>query len=192
MEALIKRGLQGVGVLVLGIFLTLLSLLVWMMLSNDVFNHPLSGGAWPLVCSRPIGCVTSAAWHKNYQARLVFAQVTGNEKPDPITALTSLIRQKLVKNSFLLVPVSREDATRYREQVLGTHEEKVVKDTTGLSLKEYDELIILPLLRQEALRQQKGFDSLNKLFVSLSSDSSIYVFPKGLVWDKDRAEVVRK
>lgn len=192
MEALLKRGLMGAAVLVLGVLLTITSLWVWILLSSDVFSHPLSKGAWPLACSSQLGCITSAAWHNHYRARLVFADVTESEKPEPISVLTSLIRQRLVRNSFLLIPISREDAKRYREKVLGMYEEKVVKETTGLSLKEYDELVILPLLRQEALRQQKGFDSFDDLFISLARDNSVYVFPKGLVWDKEKAEVVRR
>lgn len=190
MEALIRRGLVGAAILALGILLTILSLWAWILLSGDVFSHPLTSGAWPLVCSRQMGCITSAAWYNHYQTRSMFARVTESEEPEPVAALTSLIRQSLVKNSLALVPISREDAKRYREQVLGMHKEKAVKETTGLSLKEYDELVILPLLRQEALRQQKGFDSFDDLFVSLARDKSVYVLSRGLVWDKEKAEVV--
>lgn len=191
MEALIKRGLAGVGILALGVLLTVLSLWIWLLLSVDAFSHPLSSGAWPLACSWRMGCISSATWHKHHQARLIFAEVTKSEKPLPITTLTSLIRQRLVSNSFLPVPISREDAKRYREKVLEMNEEETVKNTTGLSLKEYDKLVILPLLRQEALRQQKGFNSLDDLFVSLANDNSVYVLSKGLVWDKEKAEVVQ-
>jgi hypothetical protein len=183
---------MGVGILALGILLTILSLWSWILLSTDVFSHPLSTGAWPLVCSGRMGCITSASWYDHYQARSVFNKAMGSEKPEPVAALTSLIRQRLVKNSVLTVQVSKGDAKRYREEVLGTYDEKIVKDTTGLSLKEYDELVILPLLRQEALRQQGGFSSFNDLFVSLARDNSVYVLSRGLVWDKEKAEVVRR
>lgn len=185
---------------VVGIFLIILLspvvlwLLLWVsiMISRDVYQHKLSeSGLWPIICSTR-GCVTTSGWHKHYRARLVFARETKQSTPTPEEALTTLSRQHLVDKALGDSSITLGSARRYREEVLQAKDEQKIVKATGLSLNDYDSLVILPLLKQEMLRQRMKSETLEKMFEQLSMERRLWVLPRGLVWDKERAQVKQK
>lgn len=190
----LSRG-QVVGVFVI-ILLSpvLLWLLVWVsvLMSKDVYQHQLSEpGLWPIICSTR-GCVTTSGWHKHYRSRLVFAKAAAQTAPTPEEALTTLARQYLVNKALVNSPITVGDARRYREEVLQAKDAEQILKTTGLTLDEYDKLVVLPLLKQEVLRKRKNSSSLEELFKTLAKERRVWVLPRGLVWDQATVSVVRK
>jgi hypothetical protein len=156
-------------------------------------RDPLTSGLalrfpWPVACSLR-GCLTTRSWQQHWIARQTFARAAGQPEPSHTEALTTLARQHLVHHAFLRVPVAQEDAVRYRQEVLNLHDEAAVRETTGLTLADYDERVLLPLLQQEALRQERSHESLDELFVTLANERALFVFPRHLKWNKEAARV---
>jgi hypothetical protein len=121
-----------------------------------------------------------------------FAQATEESLPTPEAALTTLVRNHLVAIDGIYSTVSLADATEYRQTILQIRDEQVIGSYTGLSAAAYDEEIVLPFLRQEALRQQRKNESAQEMFEHLAGEYMVLVLPPGLVWDTDKAEVVQK
>lgn len=172
----------------------LLWTLLWVsiMLNRDIYQHSLSeSGLWPIICSTR-GCVTTSGWHKHYRSRLVFAKETRELAPTPEEALTTLARQHLVDKALGSSPVTLASAKRYREEVLQAKDAGQVLKATGLTLDEYDKQVILPLLKQEVLRQQLNSSTLDEMFKELAQERSLWVLPRGLVWDEVSAQVKQK
>jgi len=190
----LSKGKVGVIFLIILMSPLLLWILLWISitLSRDVYQHQLSeSGLWPIICSTR-GCVTTSGWHKHYRARQVFARETGQTAPTPEEALTTLARQYLVDKALGDSPVTLASARRYREEVLQAKDEDKILKATGLNLDDYDELVILPLLKQEVLRQRKKSANLEEMFGQLAKERKLWVLPVGLVWDKETAEVKQK
>jgi hypothetical protein len=143
---------------------------------------------WPVVCSLR-GCITTTAWQQHWVARRAFAEAAGETPPAPLEALTTLARQHLVRHSFLRVPVEQQDAVRYREEVLGLRDEAAVREATGLTLNEYDTAVLLPLLQQEAVRQERTIESLDELFATLARERLLVALPWHLKWNREAARV---
>jgi len=169
-------------------------LLLWasVMLSPDLYTHELSKtGLWPVICSTR-GCVTTSGWHKHYQARVLFAEAAKQEVPSPEEALTTLARQHLVDRAMTNWSVTKGDARRYREEVLQTKDEVKILESTGLAVADYDKFVILPLLKQEVLREQMKVDDFDEMFKRLAQERRVWALPRGLIWDKESATVVRR
>lgn len=164
----------------------------WVLASDDALNNPVASFVgWPVACSTR-GCVTTRTWQEHYQARQAFALSSEQEPAPPHEALTTLLRQHLVKHAFLRTPVTTRDAVRYREEILGVRNEEQVWQATGLTLEEYDELVILPLLQQEALKQQNSVESNDELYRLLAKERRVVVLPWGLSWNSEQAAVARR
>lgn len=185
---------------VVGVFIIILIspvlfwLLLWasILLSSSVYTHSLSKtGLWPIICSTR-GCVTTSSWHKHYQARLVFAKAIEGETPSPEEALTTLARQHLVNKAIANWPVTIREARRYREEVLQVRDETKILETTGMAIDDYDKFVILPLLKQEVLREQMDITEFDELFKKLAADRDLWALPRGLKWDKETATVVKQ
>lgn len=162
------------------------------MVSTNIYQHNLSeSGLWPIICSSR-GCVTTSGWHKHYRARLVFARETKQSMPTPEEALTTLARQHLVDKALGDSSITLGSARRYREEVLQAKDEEKIMKATGLNLNDYDSMVILPLLKQEMLRQRMKGETLEKMFEQLAAERKLWVLPRGLVWDKETAEVKQK
>lgn len=146
---------------------------------------------WPVACSLR-GCVTTTAWQAQVAARTTFNRAGSQPAPTADEALTTLLRQHLVSHAFIRVPVTAQDAVRYREEVLNAREEAAVQETVGLSLADYDTYVILPLLQQEALRQERKVESFDELFTLLARERPLWVLSRGLAWDKSTAKVVAR
>jgi hypothetical protein len=169
-------------------------LLLWasILTSSDVYTHDLSKtGLWPIICSTK-GCVTTSGWHKHYQSLSFFNQATENDAPNPEEALTTLARQHLVNKAMSNWPVSIREARRYREEVLQVKDEQKILATTGMSVGDYDKYVILPLLKQEVLKEQKNIQEIDELYKQLSNERKMWVLPRGLIWDKETATVVKR
>lgn len=191
--ALSKEQVVGVFLMIL-VSPVLFWLLLWgsLLLSSSVYTHDLSkAGLWPIICSTR-GCVTTSSWHKHYQARLVFAETTKAQAPSPEEALTTLARQHLVDSAMVKWPVTIREARRYREEVLRVQDEAKILETTGMSVDDYDRFVILPLLKQEVIREQMGVKEFEEVFISLANKHKLWVLPRGLIWDKETATVVKR
>lgn len=143
---------------------------------------------WPIACSTR-GCITTQSWQDHHKTRVSFAEASESEKPTSADTLTTLIRQHLVENSLLKSPVNMADATRYRVEVLNVSNEGQTEAILGLSLEQYDREVVLPFLKQEALVQEKGFESADELFASLAQERSILVLPLVFRWDKEKGSI---
>lgn len=173
----------GIAVLIAG------GLGAWVLTADNPLENPLGGKiAWPVACSSR-GCITTLDWQQNLQARKMFSQVLEESPPTATQALTTTIRHHLVKHALLSSSVTLEDARRYRKEILHLDDEKLVKETSGLTLDEYDKMVLMPLLRQEALRQQYHVESFDDLFKQLARDRRIVVLPLGLTWNREEAKV---
>lgn len=172
-----------------GIFLVIGS--GWLVLAHQPLSNPLTKWLpWPVACSTR-GCITTWDWQRQTTAARVFAAQT----TEAITAndtLATLIRQHLVHYAFVQSPISVSDAKRYREEILKISSEELVKEKTGLSLVDYDRLVIMPLLEQESLRQQRKAETLDELFVQLAQERWVVVFPWHMRWDKNSAKVMER
>lgn len=180
-------------VLVLGLVLVILaSSWLALLFSSNPAQHPLANVfPWPIVCTTR-GCITSRAWVRQQELVKAFVGAVGQPIPAPEEALTTLVRQHLVDKALLQAVVRLEDATRYRHDVLRLKDETVARQLSTLSLEDFDRSIVLPFLKQEALRQQLKLESNQNLFVHLSSQRWIIVLPRNLVWDIVNAEVVKR
>lgn len=149
--------------------------------------------AWaaPAACSTR-GCVTRQTWERQQAAASQFAQATNSQAPTPAEALTTLIRQHLVRYAVVQSPVSLVDAARYREEILNLKETGQLQGALSLSLAEYDERIILPFLQQEALRAQYKVESTDELYAALGRERHIFLFLRNFKWDKSTGKVVAK
>ena len=143
---------------------------------------------WPVACSTR-GCITTKSWEQHWLARQAFAKAAGAAAPTSREALITVVRHHLVRHAFLRVPVTADDAARYREEVLGLTDEAAVQETVDLTLADYDTQVLLPLLQQEALRQERSIESLDELFTILAQERPVVVLPLHLKWNKDTATV---
>lgn len=165
---------------------------VSILLSHNPVEHPLAHVfPWPVVCTTR-GCITSRAWVRQQELVAAFVGAVGKPVPAPEEALTTLVRQHLVDKALVQKPVTLEDAARYRRDVLHLKDDTVTKQLSTLSLTDFDRFIVLPFLKQEAVRQQLKLEQHDNLFVHLASQRWFVVFPRTLVWDTVNAEIVRK
>lgn len=180
-------GLGGIG----GTFLLLLvGAYAWVLLAREPLSTPVSRWLpWPVACSTR-GCITTRRWHDYLQATERFAQATRAEAPSSATVLTTLIRQHLAHHAHLRSPVSRADAIRYRQEILHAENEEQVQEYTSLSLAQYDEQVLIPLLEQESLRQQRKAETPDDLYAQLAAERWVAVLPWFLAWDSTTASIV--
>lgn len=185
-----RRIVLGLTVIILLPVVSVLALWGWVLSSDETLSNPVASYAgWPVACSVR-GCITTKTWQSHYRTRQAFAKAVEQEAPQPVEALTTLLRQHLVEHAFLRTPVTVREAARYREEILGARDENQILLASGLTVEEYDQLVILPLLQQEALKQQNSVESSQELYHLLAADRSIVVLPWRLRWDSERAEVV--
>ncbi len=58
-----------------------------------------------------------------------------------------------------------------------------IQESIGVSVDEYDEQVIVPLLQQEALKQQELVESTEELYVLLVNRQSVYLLLLKHNWD---------
>lgn len=185
-----RRVVLGLTVVIMLPVVLILTLWAWVLSSDEALSSPMASYVgWPVACSVR-GCITTKTWQDHYRMRQAFAKAAEQEAPQPVEALTTLLRQHLVEHAFSRTPVTTREAARYREEILGARDENQILLATGLTIEEYDQLVILPLLQQEALKQQNSVESSQELYGLLAADRSIVVLPWRLRWDSEQAEVV--
>lgn len=173
----------GAGVLAL---LVAWGSVVW---SPDPVNHPLARLLpWPVVCTTR-GCITTTQWREHTAARATFNTALALPHAAPAETLTTLVRQHLVSYAVIRSAVTAADARRYREEILNAKDTSVIQNATALTLDEYDQLVVLPFLQQEALRQQRHAESAEELFAQLAQERFVVVFVRGLRWNAQEGKV---
>ncbi len=171
---------------------TWLVLWIWLLSAKQPLQHPLASyPLWPVACSTR-GCVTSSSWLLQHQLQLAFAQALYQDMPSPEKSLTTAVRQHILAQAFLRSPVTVSEAKRYREEVLHISDREQLKNILDLPLADYDTNVILPLLQQEALRQERKTESREELYGQLSKERLIILLPFQLRWNKDSGEAVRR
>lgn len=136
--------------------------------------------------------MTTWAWQRQQTATEVFANLSEREQPPIAQSLTTLTRQHLAHWSQLKSPVTIAAATRYREEILNATDETLIRQTTGMSVADYDKLVILPYLEQESLRAARRAESPDDLYKQLASERWLVVLPWHLKWDRGEGKVLKK
>lgn len=146
---------------------------------------------WPVACSNK-GCLTTHDWARQITLAEKFAATTGVNKATPAEALTTLVRQDLVANSFLKSPITRADAKRYRQDVLKLTDGDFIQSTVGVSADDYDRYVILPFLQQEALLKTRNIKAVDELYAQVSKERTVVLLTKHFRWDASKGAVVEK
>lgn len=171
------------------ILLAAVGLLGWVYTTTNPLSHPLA--RWvpvPLACTTR-GCITSWSLQRHLAIEDAFSASTKATKPTEAQMLTTLIRQFLVHKAEVRSPISLADARRYREEILKVTDEIVILNATGLTLDEYDNLIVSPFLEQENLRQARHAETTTEVFRQLAAERWVVVLPVSWYWDSEAAEV---
>lgn len=164
------------------------SLWLWLVLSPEPLNNPASQWLpWPIACSTR-GCVTTRAWQRQWTLKQTFADKSKAEVGSANSALTTLIRQHLVRYATVKSNVTDRDAERYREEILNIKSPERVKDMTGLTLSQYDERVIKRFLEQENLRQERQVSN-DELFKQLAKERFVLILSFRLGWNRAEAKV---
>ncbi len=165
---------------------------MWVLLArNPLQAPPASWLPWPVVCSTR-GCITTREWQRQQIATEVFAQIAQREQPTPLQSLNTLARQHLAHYGQFTSPVTLASAQRYRTEILHATDETKLKEATGLSLAEYDELVVIPFLEQESLRQQRRAEAPDDLYKQLAQERWMVVLPWHLTWSKADGKVIEQ
>src|SRR5581483_11638883 len=102
-----------IGVAVLSFF----ALWLVVITSTDPLHTPLGALPLPVACTTH-SCVFSSRWRAQTEALDLFARTSHEPAPSATQTLTTLVRQHLVSQSLVRSPVTADDVTRYRSDVL--------------------------------------------------------------------------
>ena len=186
MNRALRTSLLGVGTFAA----VLIALYLWVLLAPTTAS-PARWLPWPVACSTR-GCITTGSWERQRDLNEAFAKASELEVPAPHDALTTLIRQHLVRFATPTTDVTLSDAARYREDILNVSSTEQLQETLPLTLEEYDELIVLPYLAQESLLQQQRAEGPADLYQKLANERLIIVLPFQLRWNIDTATVISR
>lgn len=185
-----KKAAVVSGIVVGVVLAVVVSGAIWLYRSDDVLGHPLANVSfWPIACTTR-GCVSVGQLKHQVGLDQSFASLLEVESPTVASSFTTVVRRHVVEHAFLRSPVTLADARRYREEVLHISEAGSLPDTLT-SLEEYDELVILPFLQQEALREQHSTESMEELYGQLANDRRVWVFPIAYSWESERGAIVK-
>lgn len=185
MTLIAKIALAVVGLLIL----TILTLWGWVLISSQPLSAtPTRLMPWPVACSTR-GCITTTTIRHYADIGRKYSDHTGRNHLTDMETLTILIHQHLVHYAQVKQPISLADATRYRESVLNLTQEAAIAEATGLTPIEYDQLVVLPFLEQENVRQSRQAESTTDLWQQLANERWMVVLPLTWKWDVDTATV---
>lgn len=172
----------GGGLLVLAVVAWVAA---WLWVLSGAMPHEHRLSSWPLfpVACTTRGCITSAQWQQQHSRQGQFAVATNSAAPEPRQSLTTAVRQHLVQHAAVQAPATMTDARRYREEVLQAKDPATVERAVGLTLADYDELVVLPLLQQEAIRLERSMESYDELFAALAKERSVGILAWRYRWD---------
>ena len=166
-------------------FVALLFIWIWTLSQlNPIEYGFIKNGLWPVACTTR-GCITASAWARQYDLARAFEEISGETTISPEEALTSAIRQHLVRYGVVKSPVTTRDATRYRENILHITDSSLLQNTLGVSLQEYDTEVILPFLQQEALGELRHTESRDELYAYLSKERAVWLLNWRYRWNKE-------
>lgn len=175
--------------LVVAPLLVVVGIWIWFLSMLTPFEYIWAQvGPWPIACSTR-GCVTTRDWARQFEVTQKFSALTGSPDQTAEEALTSAIRQHLLRHAFFKSPVTEVQARRYREQVLNVNKAEFLQDSLGVTAEEYDRYVILPFLEQEALRAQNKVESTEELYAGLSQERFILFLPWKYTWDSGKGTV---
>lgn len=162
---------------------------LWVILHpNPLAAQPASWLPWPIACTVS-GCLTTTQWQQHHRLRQTFAQHTHTSEPTPAESLTTLMRQYLAHHAYVRSPVTPADAARYRQEILHVTSDEQLAAAINLTTAEYDERVLVPLLEQEQLRQQRRAESADDLYHQLAAERFFVVLSRTLSWHKETATV---
>src|SRR5688572_27687675 len=120
----------------------------------------------PVACGSH-GCIRNTDLVAQMAYTAAFARATNAQEPTEREALTTLMRRYLVTHAALSSSVSKEDASRYREDILHINDATLIQKIGFSSAELYDELVLVPFLSQEALMKQRGITDPSLLYTQL-------------------------
>lgn len=144
---------------------------------------------WPAVCTMR-GCVTTQDWEAQKRTAERFALSVQEQAPSAEGMLTTALRRHLVTHAFVVNPVTAADARRYREEILHLKDESKLQEAVGLSLEDYDDLVVRPFLQQAALMQEYKVETAEELYTTLARERLVLVLPFHYFWDKNLGRVL--
>lgn len=176
-----------------GVIVLLLGFWAFILTRHQPLDVPTARSLpWPVVCTTR-GCITTKQWADHVNAVSVFAQAAeANLAADPRHSLTTLTRQHLAHAAHLRSPVTMTDARRYREEILNFTDEARLQAITGMTLQEYDALVVVPFLEQESLRQQRRAESIDDLYKQLAAERLVVALPWHLQWDAEQGIITQR
>lgn len=166
---------------ILSFFSTVVLLLVLAYLS---FGIPLACGTY--------GCIraTDAKAQRAYDD--AFARSTATPAPSEQALLTTLMRRYLLTHAISSSRISVADVAQYRTDVLHVVDDSLVKGLGYVSLAEYDALVLVPFLTQQALMQERHLDAPSALYAQLAQEQWLVLLKPGYRWNRATGEVVAK
>src|SRR3989344_7617407 len=154
-----KKILTIVGLIVAALLLFGVGIYLWFLSSDAPLENPVANlFPWPVACTTR-GCITAKTWQQQHALAQAFAATVKQTPPTPTETLTSAIRRELLSYTVIRSPVTLADARRYREEILHVKNEATLVDSFGVTATDYDRLVLMPFLQQEALRQERSLES---------------------------------
>ncbi len=145
----------------------------------------------PLACGSN-GCIRKHDFTQQRTYDIAFARSINAQPPSEVSTLTTMIRRYLLTHAMRSSSISSADAARYRSDVLHI---AYIADITNLgysSAEEYDRLVVIPFLTQEALIKERHTDNPSALYKQLAQEQYIVLFKSRYTWDRKIGEVVAR
>ncbi len=146
---------------------------------------------WPIACTLR-GCASTREWEAQQRMAQRFAQSVQAPGPTAEETLTTVLRRHLLAHAFAASPVTAADARRYREEILHLKDESKLREAVGISLEDYDQLVVIPFLQQAALQQERKTETVDELYGALARERLVLVLPFHFRWDKSLGRVVAR
>ncbi len=166
---------------------------MWLWVSTLNLQSPTTRASslfpWPIACSWR-GCITSKEWVLQRSYDVAFAKQTNKSQPTEAETLTTILRRHIISHASLASPVSIKDAVRYRTAILRNTEIDTLKPLGIASFPEYDSMVILPFLQQEALMQQRDIKNAKDLYADISKHRSLFLLLFQYQWNIDKGKVI--
>lgn len=144
----------------------------------------------PILCTSH-GCVTTSNLKQETAHQEAFAKATGSATPTKEALLTTLLRRHLITTRGN-TRLTADDATAYRTNILHLTDEAEVKKIGFSSFEEYDALVTIPFLMQEAYIHEHSLKSPADAYAKLSEDVTVLSLLFDYTWDSSKGEVISR
>src|SRR3989344_3113982 len=145
----------------------------------------------PIACGSH-GCIRKSDIAAQRVYDNAFARSTNSHEPVEQATLTTLVRRYLITHATTTSSVSLTDAELYRADILHATDPEIVQKLGFASFEEYDRLVLVPFLQQEALMKERHIKNPSALYARLAQEQSIFLSMNGYKWNKATGEVVAK